>query len=167
MKKTKDLVTGIMVFLVAFLYIINAFSVKVFTGIGATTINSRTIPLIFGFCLVLLSVLLVVRAVRSQEQSGSGTTSTFGEKASYTSLRFKYAVPVTFVLLILYVFLLKRAGFVPMTIAYLSLQILLLYPEGKKRYWLVAAVSIVFSFLVYALFVYCLNVPLPSGIMPF
>lgn len=166
MKRTKDLVTGCMVFLASFLYIINAFSVKVFSGIGATAINSRTVPLILGSCLMLLSVLMVIRALRAGRDAGSSSAES-DEKTVLASWRYRYAVPVTFILLVLYVLLLKQVGFIPMTVAYLFFQILLLYPEGKKRYWLAAVVSLGLSCLIYLAFVYLLNVPLPSGIMPF
>lgn len=163
MHKTKDLVTGLAGMGLAVFYILSARSISVFEGAGATAVNSRTLPIFWGICLALLSALLLLRYFRGAKPEASDSP----KEKTVQSRREKYAVPATFVLLALYVLLMKPVGFVLTTIVYLFLQALVLTPKGKIRIWFTAVLSIVLAIGIYLIFSRLLNVPLPAGILAF
>lgn len=167
MKKYKDLYTGLVVFFLSLFYLINVSTIRVFTGAGATAINARTIPAIEGGLLMFLSLVMIGRFwvklrrghISTGEEQTAGT-----ENASF---RVRMAVPLTLLLLLLYVIAIGNLGFVITSMIYLFLQVLILSPEGKLNYIAATIIAVVCPIVIYLLFVYLLNVPLPRGIMPF
>lgn len=162
MRKTKDLVTGLAGLALSAFYILCARSISVFEGVGATAINSRTLPMLWGICLALLSALLLLRYFRSLKSEKNGE-----QKSDAEPLRAKLAVPATFLLLTLYVLLMKPMGFVLMTGVYLFAQMLVLAPKGKLKIWFAVVLSVVLAVGIYLIFLRLLNVPLPAGILAF
>lgn len=168
MRKYKDLITGLAVFFLSLFYLINIGSIRVFTGAGATAINARTIPLIEGSLLMLLNVIMLIRY--GIKASRGGYVSESGEDDSALdgqSLRIRLAVPLTLCLLLIYVLAIGRLGFVLTSIIYLFFQIIILSPNGKIRVPFAAVIAVIAPVIIYLVFVYLLNVPLPRGIMPF
>lgn len=160
MRKTKDLVTGLAGLALSIFYILCARSISVFGGVGATAINSRTLPIFWGVCLAVLSGLLLLRYWK-----GAKAERPAKDEKTAQPFQAKIAVPATFVLLGLYVLLMKPVGFVLTTGVYLFLQMLVLAPKGKLRPWLAAALSVVLAVGIYLIFSRLLNVPLPAGIL--
>ena len=168
MRKYKDLLTGLAVFFLSLFYLNNKGTIRVFTGAGATAINVRTIPLIEGSLLMLLSVIMLIRY--GIKASRGGYVSEPGEDDSALdgqSLRIRLAVPLTLCLLLIYVLAIGRLGFVLTSIIYLFFQIIILSPNGKIRVPFAAVIAVIAPVIIYLVFVYLLNVPLPRGIMPF
>lgn len=163
MRKTKDLVTGLAGMGLAIFYLLSAQSIAFFEGTGATALNSRTLPVFWGICLALLSALLLLRYFCGAKLEAPDS----GEEKAAQPRKAKIAVPATFVLLALYVLLMKSVGFVLTTIVYLFLQTLVLTPKGKTRIWFAAALSAVLAVGIYLIFSRLLNVPLPAGILAF
>ena len=149
MRKTKDLVTGLAGMGLAIFYLLSAQSIAFFEGTGATALNSRTLPVFWG-----------IRGAKLEAPDS-------GEEKAAQPRKAKIAVPATFVLLALYVLLMKSVGFVLTTIVYLFLQTLVLTPKGKTRIWFAAALSAVLAVGIYLIFSRLLNVPLPAGILAF
>lgn len=162
MRKTKDLVTGLAGLALSAFYILCAQSISVFEGVGATAINSRTLPILWGVCLAVLSMLLLLRYFRSPKSEKSAE-----KKGKAEPLRAKLAVPATFLLLTLYVLLMKPVGFVLTTGLYLFAQMLVLAPKEKLKTWFAAVLSVVLAVGIYLVFSRLLNVPLPAGILAF
>lgn len=167
MKKYKDLYTGLIVFFLSLFYLVNVSTIKVFTGAGATAINARTVPAIEGGLLMFLSLALIVRFWVRMRRGEIAKDEGKAAEAAETSFRVRMAVPLTLLLLLLYVLAIGKLGFVITSMAYLFLQVLILSPEGKLNYIAATIIAVVCPIVIYLLFVYLLNVPLPSGIMPF
>ena len=171
MKRYKDLYTGLVVFFVSLFYLINTNSIRIFSGAGATAVNARTIPIIEGLLLMLLSIIMLIRfgfKERNTRRTGEvRKESSTGTVAVSSSFRVRMAVPFTLLLLLLYVLAIGRLGFVITSMVYLFFQIIILSPEGKPRYVINTIISIACPVIVYLIFVYLLNVPLPSGSLPF
>ena len=167
MKKYKDLYTGLVVFFLSLFYLVNVSTIRVFTGAGATAINARTVPAVEGGLLMFLSLAMIVRfwvrMRRGEITKGDGKAAA----AAKAPFRVRMAVPLTLLLLLLYVLAIGKLGFVITSMAYLFLQVLILSPEGKLNFIAAAIIAVVCPVVIYLLFVYLLNVPLPSGIMPF
>ena len=83
------------------------------------------------------------------------------------TLPIRMAVPLTLCLLLIYVLTIGRLGFVLTSIIYLFFQIIILSPNGKIRVPFAAVIAVIAPVIIYLVFVYLLNVPLPRGIMPF
>jgi len=164
MEKKKDLITGVCIFVASLLYLIKSFSIKVFVGTGATVINSRTIPIVWGLLLMALSVVLIVRGLTSKYEDSIEEEENDPEEVC---LKHKYAVPATLGLIILYAFLIKRLGFILDSTLYLFLQMFIIGPKKMKRLWLLFILSAAGSALIFYIFVYLLNVPLPQGLISF
>ncbi len=167
MRKYKDLITGLAVFFLSLFYLINIRSVRVFTGAGATAINARTIPLIEGSLLMLLSVIMLIRYGINARRGGYVSESGKEDSLDGQPLRIRMAVPLTLCLLLIYVLAIGRLGFVLTSIIYLFFQIIILSPNGKIRVPFAAVIAVIAPVIIYLVFVYLLNVPLPRGIMPF
>jgi putative tricarboxylic transport membrane protein len=71
----------------------------------------------------------------------------------------------TFILLVLYVFLLRPIGFLIMTALYIYLQSWLITPADKRKPVKLAVISGGTSVVIYGVFVFGLNLMLPAGIL--
>lgn len=74
---------------------------------------------------------------------------------------------MTIMALSAYVLLFEYLGFILSTGLYLFIQILLLSNEKSRNIKLFAAISVITSVAVYAIFVYVINMPLPAGFIAF
>ena len=71
------------------------------------------------------------------------------------------------VLLAIYVVLFKPLGFILSTFIYLFFQITLLSTEKNRNLILFGIISVVAPVVIYALFVYVIKMPLPTGLLSF
>lgn len=163
-KKTNDLIIGVVCLLVAIFYLVNAMSIKVFEGEGATFISSRTIPMLWGILMACLSLRLIWRGIKERAKSSKEQTK-LQEKSKWK--KENYTVAGTLLLLLLYVVGLYTAGFLVSTVFYLFLQILILTPKGKAHMVLTVLLSVIVTISIYILFVHALHVPLPAGWLAF
>jgi len=166
MKNYKDIVSGIIIIASSVFYLICASTIHIFSGSGTTAINSRTIPTLWGCCLLVLGIAMIIRYFihRNQILPEEDSIKVSSNQSTIQSWRIQQAVPLSVILLLGYVLLMKRIGFTLTTLIYLFCQSILLSPKGKIRYGISAALSIVFSIGIYEIFVRFLNVPLPAGI---
>ena len=74
---------------------------------------------------------------------------------------------LTIVLLAIYVVLFKPLGFILSTFIYLFFQITLLSTEKNRNLILFGIISVVAPVVIYALFVYVIKMPLPTGLLSF
>lgn len=161
MSKQTDLITGVIMALFSAAYIYEATTVKVFGGMGKAVINSGTIPKIWGGCLLVLSIVLIVRGLRNKVKNiADAKKMSVGEL-----LKDKWEVLATFILLTIYIALMDYAGFIISSFIYLFIQIIILTPSGKRNYKLAGVLALVFSVSIYYVFVEWLMVLLPAGIL--
>ena len=71
----------------------------------------------------------------------------------------------TLILIFIYILLMAPLGFILSTFFYLTVQILLISPEGKKRLVFTLAIAAVFTIATYFLFRYGFATFLPPGIL--
>lgn len=74
---------------------------------------------------------------------------------------------LTIALLAIYVVLFKPFGFILSTMIYLFFQITLLSTEKNRNFILFGVISVAAPVLIYAMFVYVIKMPLPTGIISF
>lgn len=164
MQKSKDIITAAVLILLSGFYLLSSLSIKVFDGVGKSAINAGTIPRIWGCCLMVLSVLLLIRGMKNKDTEKEAEN--IKKQTAVEWIWKKHAVLGTFFLLAVYVAVLGHVGYFLDTVGYLFCQILILTPPGRKRPVLAAVISIVTAVVTYYMFVRFLNVPLPAGILP-
>lgn len=159
-----DLITGIVGAALSAGYLWQATKVKVFGAEMTAGVNAQTVPKLWGACLLILSVILIVRALlalRKEQQTADA-------RALLAQVKAHREVVYTFVLLILYAALMKPVGFILTSIVYTFLQIWVLTPlekRTKKVKTVAAALSVAFSVGLYFVFTKYLMVMLPAGIL--
>lgn len=161
-----DIIPGIVIALFALAYLLMVPGIQTFTGLGSTPLTNHFVPYLWGGFLLFLGLYVAVRGVlkRSAFIKAGGKITPFDLNKAIDGKR---EVIGSFVVLTIYVALMDAVGFVPMTIAYLFFQILVLTPkhEWKKAYIPALITGIICAVVLYYIFRYRLNVLLPSGIL--
>ena len=175
MRIKNDIVVGASISSFAIFYLVSASKVRIFQGAGATVINSQTIPMIWGWLLLILGVALAIKGIQpmlQQKKLEVGNSCEHTEGTAFQTrgvLQFlldNLVVVGTIVLLVVYILTMKTVGFVLSSTGYLVLQSsLLIRDHRKKKLPFVLLLSIIVSVGTYVLFVRSLNVPLPAGVL--
>ncbi len=161
----KDLIPGVVLSVFSIIYLALSFQIDLFTGSGATPLNSRFAPQFWGSILLFLSVLLIFRGLKAKKQ--------VTEEKLERKMTFKEAVYenrevwLTFGALFLYILGLDFIGFMIMTVAYVFVQIMILTAKEKRNYVVALVVALVTSVVIDYVFVELLHVMLPTGILGF
>lgn len=147
-KRTKNISVSLAFIVFGVLYYIEALGIR---KMMKNDIGSGVFPRIIAVAIILLAVANLIRTfVVKEEDSKKAGSDMFGGW-------------VTVLLLAAYVLLLEPVGFLLSTAVYLFLQILVLAPPDERNYLTIAIVSVVTPVVIYALFVYAINMPLPKG----
>ncbi len=159
-KRYKDSMAGIFLFVVGTIYFIYSFQIQQATDVGA-----RTLPQFLGMLLIILSVILFAKGLLAGEQAKADKQDeAHGEQPNY--LR----VLLTFILLALFVAILKPVGFCVSSFIYLFLQMMLLVrKENRSNQVLlkVILIALVVSVSLTLIFVKGFSIMLPPGITEF
>ena len=155
-KQFKDLILGVFMLALSVFYLIFAQQIKTKPKLTPSDASDRIMPTILGILLAILSVILIVQAVRKLKTHVEGEVKK-ADKAD------TIAVVMTFAIIILYIILLPYLGFILSTMIYLFVQMLVLAPPDKRNYVLFAIVAVVFTLLVFFAFRMGLSQPLPRG----
>ncbi|MBO6259177.1 MAG: tripartite tricarboxylate transporter TctB family protein [Succinivibrio sp.] len=160
MKNRSDFITGIILAVFAIWYFVQAQSIRVFSGMGKSVINSQTMPKVWAVCLLLLACVLISRPFRNSFKDAVKK----GEKQSFAELMKKnWEVTATFIALFVYALLLTPFGFIISTAVYIFVQTLILAPAEKRSYLGAAIIGVVAASATYYVFVFWLDVLLPVG----
>lgn len=162
MDKRQDLMTGIIMALVSLWYLFEAAQVKVFAGMGKAIIDSGTIPKVWGGCLLVLSIILIIRGFRGLQKEGQLDKFNLWDK-----VKEHWEVVGTFILLTIYIGIMDYLGFVIASMIYIFFQILVLTPKEKRNYKMAGILAVIFSISIYYVFVEWLMVLLPVGLLEF
>ncbi|MGE5674851.1 MAG: tripartite tricarboxylate transporter TctB family protein [Mycobacterium leprae] len=139
--------------LLAIIYMVGAWRLPRF-ALGTTVVDSYVFPLIIGAFLLAMSVIYFFVAGRSPKSA---------DKPFWEGVDVKVVVKLVAVSVV-YALTLGFLGFIIATTLFLAVAMWMLGTRG----WLKLALTpIVFSFAVYSLFVFFLDVPLAQGLMPF
>lgn len=161
-----DLITGIIAAAFSVFYLSQTTTIKIF---GGTTggVNAKTVPEIWGSCLLILSIILIVRSIYGMAKAKKNPT--LPEQGNFIkNLIDKREVAYTFALLIGYAALMKPVGFIITSIIYVFLQILILTPikkRSRKVMGIAAVMAVTFSTVLYYVFTKYFMVLLPPGIL--
>lgn len=161
-----DLITGIIAAAFSVFYLSQTTTIKIFGG-ATGGVNARTVPEIWGSCLLILSIILIVRSIYGMAKAKKNPT--LPEQGNFIkNLIDKREVVYTFALLIGYAALMKPVGFIITSIIYVFLQILILTPINKRSRKVTgtaAVMAVTFSTVLYYVFTTYFMVLLPPGIL--
>lgn len=165
----KDLYPGIVLALISIAYLALTTQIQVFAGHGATPLTNQAMPRFWGVFLLILSVVLIVRGVRTlKKEKASGVRE---ERAGFVqAVKNNREVILTFVALAIYIAGLQPIGFTVMSALYVFAQNLILTHPSKinaKSVIIALVFGIVVAVLVDFLFVQFLHVLLPRGLAGF
>mgnify|MGYP001163281726 CR=1 FL=1 len=161
MSKKGDLIAGIILALFSVFYLYEAMDIAVFAGMGKSVVDSGTVPKVWGGCLLVLSLWLIIRSLiamkKNPEQKKGGSL--------VEAIKDKREVWETFGLLFFYIATMDFLGFVISSMIYIFGQIIVLSPPSKVNYKIAGILAVVFSFGIYFVFVDYLMVLLPPGLL--
>lgn len=165
----KDLYPGVVLALFSIAYLALTTQIQVFTGSGATPLTNRAMPRFWGVFLLILSVVLIIRGVRTlKKEKASGVQE--ARSGLVEAVKNNREVILTFAALAIYIGGLEFVGFTVMSALYIFAQNLILTHPGKinaRRVVFALVFGIVVAVLIDFLFVRFLHVLLPRGIIGF
>lgn len=149
-KRTKNCVTAAVV---ALFSVVGYFYCRSNTLSAEGAIGSMYTPKLLCLCLLVLSVIKLVGAVKDDAVPREVVVD-----------RTKLLSGVgTIVLIGLYCFLFKTLGFVIVTFLYLIWQMALFYPDKKRRWGLILLIAALTTAAAYLIFSVAFNLLLPLG----
>lgn len=169
-KRYGDFATGIFFLLLSVFYFSQISTIEI---IDSGSVDAAFIPKLVAGAMCLLSICQITasviklkkgagREMQVREENGKQELAEAGAQAS---IEWKSTI-LTAVLLLIYVALFEKIGFVITTMVYLFLQLLILAPERKPKQIAVFAVSsVAAAFLLQYVFIHLLFVMLPEGIL--
>lgn len=152
-EKKKSLLVSVIFFVFGIFLYVQSLGIK---HMMKNDVGSAFFPKVIAITIMVVAVIRLVLTLRSKE-------STQVKKSNSDMV----GGWLTILLIGLYVLTFNAAGFLISTAVYLFLQILVLIPADKRRIPVITTISVVAPLLIYALFVYAINIPLPKGIFYF
>lgn len=153
-KEIKNIGIGLFFLLVGAVLFISAQGIK--AG-GEMAQGADFLPKLLSGVLAIFGVLTIIfEGFKTADKQ---------KKISFPGKKQLFGFFVSFLCLFLYIVLLKSVGFLIMTALYVFFQSWLITPKTKKRPVRLAIISVIFSVVVYAIFVFALNLILPAGIL--
>lgn len=155
-KRYRDLILGVVMLLLSGFYLYFATQIKTRPKLTPAYASAQVVPILLGILLAVLAVLCIIQGIRRAKQLEGHVA----EKVDKDGL---ITVTLTFAVIIGYIFVMRPAGFILSTVAYLFLQMVILAPRDKRNYLLFAIVAVVFAVGVYFIFRAGLQQLLPRG----
>ncbi len=154
-KRYRDFISGLFLLILSGLYISQIGTIKI---IDSGSVDAAFIPKLIAGALLFLSVCMILSSVYTLKtgeiEEGDSEKTLWGP------------VVLTAALLLVYVALFERIGFLITTALYLFAQLLVLAPERNVKKTVQYAVSSVISaFILQYIFVHLLYVMLPEGLL--
>ena len=131
-KKYKDLWFGIIALAFSVFYLVVGSQIVTRPKLTPSYASAKVVPILLGSLLALLSVLLIIQAVRKLRAAAAtgGAEAETGEKATRDDL---LTVVLTLGVILLYIILLPALGFCLSSIIYLFAQMVIMAPKGKRQ----------------------------------
>ncbi len=137
-----DRISAILILVFSFVYGLEAYRLK--SGFGSDSVGPRGFPLILAALLALLGLILLFKPSTPKNWPDGGSLVNIG---------------LALLSFVIYAYLLLPIGFIAST----TLETGFLSQRFGAKYWQAALLGIGSSLFLYALFVYALQIPLPTG----
>ena len=157
-KKCGDIIVGVFFMLLSAAMLVMA---KMLPKSTVMDIGPDFMPMCIGVMTFVLAAALVFLNIKNMKIYVAQAEAEGPEKADYKR------VLTSFIIILVYVFVLKSVGFIISTLVYLPVQMFILAPEerrGKKDVIQLLITDVLFTFVVFFLFRYGFKIVLPAGI---
>ena len=157
-KKYGDIIVGVFFMLLSVAMMVMA---KMLPKSTVMDIGPDFMPMCIGVMTFVLAAALVLLNIKNMKIYVAQAEAEGPEKADYKR------VLTSFIIILVYVFVLKSVGFIISTLVYLPVQMFILAPEerrGKKNVIQLLLTDVLFTFVVFFLFRYGFKIVLPAGI---
>lgn len=157
-KKYGDIIVGVFFMLLSAAMLVMA---KMLPKSTVMDIGPDFMPMCIGVMTFVLAAALVFLNIKNMKIYVAQAEAEGPEKADYKR------VLTSFIIILVYVFVLKSVGFIISTLVYLPVQMFILAPEerrGKKDVIWLLLTDVLFTFVVFFLFRYGFKIVLPAGI---
>ncbi|MCC8024377.1 MAG: tripartite tricarboxylate transporter TctB family protein [Clostridium sp.] len=157
-KKYGDIIVG------AFFMILSAGMMYLAARLPKSTvmdIGPDFMPMCIGVMTFIMAAALAFLNIKNLKQRIADAEAAEPEESDYKR------VLISFILILVYVFILKPVGFIVSTLVYLPFQMFFLAPDeqkGKKDIIKLLLIDVLFTFVVFFLFRYGFKIVLPAGI---
>ena len=157
-KKYGDIIVGVFFMLLSAAMLVMA---KMLPKSTVMDIGPDFMSMCIGVMTFVLAAALVFLNIKNMKIYVAQAEAEGPEKADYKR------VLTSFIIILVYVFVLKSVGFIISTLVYLPVQMFILAPEerrGKKNVIQLLLTDVLFTFVVFFLFRYGFKIVLPAGI---
>ena len=157
-KKYGDIIVGVFFMLLSAAMLVMA---KMLPKSTVMDIGPDFMPMCIGVMTFVLAAALVFLNIKNMKIYVAQAEAEGPEKADYKR------VLTSFIIILVYVFVLKSVGFIISTLVYLPVQMFILAPEerrGKMNVIQLLLTDVLFTFVVFFLFRYGFKIVLPAGI---
>ena len=157
-KKYGDIIVGVFFMLLSAAMLVMA---KMLPKSTVMDIGPDFMPMCIGVMTFVLAAALVFLNIKNMKIYVAQAEAEGPEKADYKR------VLTSFIIILVYVFVLKSVGFIISTLVYLPVQMFILAREerrGKKNVIQLLLTDVLFTFVVFFLFRYGFKIVLPAGI---
>lgn len=157
-KKYGDIIVGVFFMLLSAAMLVMA---KMLPKSTVMDIGPDFMPICIGVMTFVLAAALVLLNIKNMKIYVAQAEAEGPEKADYKR------VLTSFIIILVYVFVLKSVGFIISTLVYLPVQMFILAPEerrGRKNVIQLLLTDVLFTFVVFFLFRYGFKIVLPAGI---
>lgn len=157
-KKYGDIVVGVFFMFLSAAMMIMA---KLLPKSAIMEIGPDFMPMCIGIVTFLLAAVLAGLNIKNLAIRKAEAEASEEEVLNYKRML------LSFLLILVYVFLLHPVGFIVTTIVYLPFQMFVLAPEDKRRkkdIFQLILITLIFTFVVFFLFRYGFKIILPAGV---
>lgn len=173
----KNVSVGMFFLVFALVYLLGASRIASFSPFGNRGLDSKSIPQMLGVLMCVLAALQIVLTVRQNKREAmlrgapedTKSRGVRGKPSAAQQESWVAKAPVygSIGLLVAYVVIYNKLGFILSTTIYLLAATTLLTPAEKRRgkAWFIVSLSIVFTLAVYIVFTKYLTLFLPQGIL--
>lgn len=167
-KGRNDLWSGAIVCAFSAWYLLMASQIKIMKMLAATLLDASSVPKLWGVLLFFMGVLLLVRGFREISQakkSGYVPRKTPAGDAVKAFLQANSQVILMFAALALFIALMTPLGFLISCFLFLLAEFNILARKEERNPVISVILALAASLLIYSLFKYAFQMPLPSGIL--
>ena len=192
-KHYNDVLTGVVLLLIVGVFYTQISKIRIIGGLS-DNIGPRFFPTVVLNVLAIMSGLLILRgifrarakpypsekitksgdaadagAAMEPEEESAGAVKMKGLNALYKKIDDNKALRgwIAVIGVFLFVLLIRPLGYAVSAFIYLFIQMTLLGPSDKKKYWMYLVIAVLAAFGSYFLFRYLVNVSLPRGLLAF
>ena len=179
--QNKELLVGVIFLVVGIAYFALAFTIPSYDAYGGSSVvDSSFVPKVVGILMIVLSVMQLLIASKSSKNAPTVEASAKPEETAEEGGEFKVedwdddaanrnadtkALVAIFLILIVYMALMSVLGFMISSALFLFATMMLLTPKQKRKLPIIIILSVVVAVSVCYLFVYGLDMVLPTGMI--